>query len=179
CIYDEQQAHIDTVIIAVDGARKGKKFPHARAGYGVFFHRDHHSWNESVMLPDSVKTKQQAELHAALGGLQSARRLRLLNTDLCGKWRRPGPMRELSRVVIKTDSAYLVNVMTKRVLKWRLNDYTNCKGLPVGNAPFVRQLEAEVQALHELDVGVKFWRVRREENREADRLANAARVKHS
>lgn len=174
CIYDEQQAHIDTVIIAVDGACKRKRTPHAKAGYGVFFHRDNHSWNESVMLPDSVKTNQQAELHAALGGLQSARRLRLLNTDLCGKWRRPGPMRELSRVVIKTNSAYLVKAMTKRVLKLRRNDYTNSKGLPVTNAALFSQLEAEVEALHKLDVGVKFWHVGREENQEAKLLAKAA-----
>ncbi|KAI7283859.1 hypothetical protein KC345_g2688 [Hortaea werneckii] len=173
-IYDKPQAHLDTVIIAVDGACRGNGTPDAEASYGVFFHRDNQSWNESVVLPDNFKTNQQAELRAALEGLRSAYNLRLLNTDLCGRARRPGPMRKLSRAVIKTDSAYLVNAMTKYVLKWRLNDYTNCKGCPVINASLFRQLEAEVQALHKLDVGVKFWHVLREENQEADRLANAA-----
>ncbi|KAI7369682.1 hypothetical protein KC354_g1751 [Hortaea werneckii] len=151
-VYDKPQAHLDTVVIAVDGACRVMALP----------------------LPDSVKTNQQAELRAALEGLRSAKNLRLLNTDLCGKARRPGPMRELSCVVIKTDSAYLVNAMAKYVFKWRLNDYTNCKGRPVTNAALFRQLEAEVQALHKLNVGVQFWHVCREENQEADSLANAA-----
>ncbi|KAI7231533.1 hypothetical protein KC330_g6377 [Hortaea werneckii] len=173
-IYGKPQAHLDTVIIAVDGACRGNGTRDAEASYGVFFHRDNHSWNESFALPDNFKTNQQAELRAALEGLLSAKNLRLLNTNLCGKARRPGPMRELSHVVIKTDSAYLFNAMTKWVFKWRNNDYINCRGRPVTNASLFKQLEAEIQALHKLNVGVQFWHVRREENREADALANAA-----
>ncbi|KAI6915048.1 hypothetical protein KC318_g124 [Hortaea werneckii] len=172
--YDEPEAHIDTVIIAVDGACRDNGKPYAKAGYGVFFHRDNHSWNECKILFNAAKTSQKAELTAGLIGLRRAKRLTLLNTDHCGKTRRPGPMRKLRRVIIKADSAYLVNAMTKWVFKWRNNNYTSCRGRPVRNASLFRKLDAEVQELAELNVYVQFLHVRREQNREADLLANAA-----
>ncbi|KAI7348036.1 hypothetical protein KC320_g6861 [Hortaea werneckii] len=172
--YDEPVAHIDTVIIAVDGACRDNGKPYAKAGYGVFFHRDNHPWNECKKLANAVNTSQQAELAAGLIGLRRAKRLTLLNTDRCDRPRRPGPMRKLRRVIIKADSAYLVNAMTKWVFKWRNNNYTNCRGRPVKNAALFRKLDAELQELAELGVHVQFLHVRREQNREADLLANAA-----
>lgn len=173
-VFTKPQAHIDIVVIAVDGACRNNGKPHAKASYGVFFHCNNYGWNQQKTLSDDVKTNQQAELRAGLAGLQSAKKLRLLNTELCGKPRPQGPMRKLSRVVIKTDSAYLVNAMTNWVFKWRNNDYTNSHGRPVTNASLFRQLEAELKELFDLNVHVQFWHVRREQNREADLLANAA-----
>ncbi|KAI6790581.1 hypothetical protein KC363_g5870 [Hortaea werneckii] len=126
------------------------------------------------MLSNAVKTSQQAELTAGLIGLRRAKRLTLLNTDRCGKTRRPGPMRKLRHVIIKADSAYLVNAMTKWVFKWRNNNYNNCRGRPVRNASLFEKLDAELEELAELNIYVQFLHVRREQNREADLLANAA-----
>lgn len=64
--------------------------------------------------------------------------------------------------------------MTDWIKKWRENDYTNCRGLPVTNADMFRHLNETVNDLNDMDVEVQFWHVRREENREADWLANAA-----
>ncbi|KAI7384947.1 hypothetical protein KC336_g18092 [Hortaea werneckii] len=159
-VFDEPQAHIDIVVIAVDGACRDNGKPHAKASYGVFFHRDNHAWNKLETLFNDFKTNQQAELRAGLAGLQSAKKLRLLNTELCGKSRPQGPIRKLSRVIIKTDSAYLVNALTDWVFKWRENDYTNSRGRPVTNAGLFRQLDAELKELADLDVHVQFWHVR-------------------
>jgi ribonuclease HI len=77
-------------------------------------------------------------------------------------------------VVIKADSEYLVKSMTDWVEKWRDNGYENCRGLPVTNADMFRHIDAAIFELNRLGVEVQFWHVRREENREADCLANAA-----
>jgi len=174
CPHDDDDAHIDTVVIAVDGACRNNGKPSAEASYGVFFHRDNHQWNECAVLPDDFTTNQQAELAAGLNALRLAKRLRWLNTDECGRPRRQGPMRRLSRVLITSDSSYLVNAMTDWIYKWRQNGYLNSRDQPVTNAGLFQQLEAEVQELNDLDVEVQFWHVPRAENVMANMLASAA-----
>lgn len=174
--YDEYDAHIDTVVIAVDGACRGNGRPDAECGIGIFFHHNNWDWNRAETLSKDFRTNQQAELAAGLEALRSAMRIRRHNKDIVGyhEYRRRGPTWRLRRVVIKADSAYLVNAMTDWIFKWKDNGYINSRGLPVTNAGLFRQLEDEVQALNAMDVEGQFWRRLRGENADADRLANAA-----
>jgi len=41
--------------------------------------------------------------------------------------------KRIKEVVIKTDSAYLVNSMVNYIVKWQRNGYINAKGNPVAN----------------------------------------------
>jgi len=76
---------------------------------------------------------------------------------------------------MKSGSAYLVNSMVMHVEKWRLNGYTYARGLLVVNGDILRGLDECVVSL-----GVRFWHVPRSQNKQADKLANAAldRVVH-
>jgi ribonuclease HI len=171
----ERDAHNDAIIIAVDGACRGNGRPWARSGAGVFFHRDNWRWNKAVVLEDEYNTSQRAELFACSLALRLAATLRRGNPVGRHKLRVcAGPSRRLRRVVIKADSEYLVKSMTDWVEKWRDNGYENCRGLPVTNADMFRHIDAAIFELNRLGVEVQFWHVRREENREADCLANAA-----
>jgi ribonuclease HI len=109
------EPHVDTVVIAVDGACRNNGYPYARAGAGVFFHRANRQWNEAVLLSNEFNTSQRAELFACIMPVRSAKRLRMLNPsyDAGNRPRRLGPMRDLRRVVIKADSEYLVKGMTE------------------------------------------------------------------
>lgn len=82
--------------------------------------------------------------------------------------------RHLCEVVIKTDSAYLVNSMTSYVIKWRNNNYTNARGRPVANQDLFRELDAICNRLADIRVQARFWLVPRSQNMQADKLANAA-----
>lgn len=173
---NKSDAHIDSVVIAVDGACRNNGRADAEASAGIFFHRDNHQWNEAIVLSDEFRTNQQAELFAGLKALQIAGRLRELNPSRSGRnvYRRKGPMRRLRRVVIKSDSSYLVNAMTDWINKWKQNGFRNCRGLPVTNAGLFRQIDEEIETLNGMDVEVQFWHVLRGQNEMADCLANAA-----
>lgn len=99
--------------VFVDGActannAKGSKDASLRhAAYGVFV-ADGHPWNTGRALPrDGKNTNQVAEICALRCALQLAMR-----AAECGELRAP-------RVVVKTDSMYVVNVFTKWAANWR------------------------------------------------------------
>jgi ribonuclease HI len=60
------------------------------------------------------------------------------------------------------------------VFKWKKNGYRNASGLLVTNKKEFQDLDVLVRYFNKLDVGVLFWHVPRERNREADKLANMA-----
>ena len=168
--------HPDSVVIAVDGACRGNGTPNARAAAGIFFHQANHQWNEALLLPAAYNTCQRAELYAALRALTAAGNLRMLNLQMSGrrKYRRPGPMRRLRRVIIEADSEYLVKGMTVWMANWKCNGYRNANGGRVENEDLFRLLDEQVNKLVAMGVEVQFWHVPRELNTAADRSANAA-----
>jgi ribonuclease HI len=65
--------------------------------------------------------------------------------------------------------------MVEYVEKWRLNNYTSSRGRPVVNADLLRGLDGCLTWLEEeKGVDMRFWHVPREQNMQADKLANAA-----
>ncbi|KAI0809883.1 ribonuclease H-like domain-containing protein [Xylaria sp. FL0064] len=76
-------------------------------------------------------------------------------------------------LVIKSDSAYLVNGMTAHIEKWRQNGWCTAKGTEVKNKDLWMELEDLVELLYkETGVAIDFWQVPRNQNTEADSLAN-------
>jgi len=122
--------------------------------------------------PGYAHTSQRAELHAALGALFAAKKYATKG----GQWpctiehcRSPCRVRH---VVIKSDSAYLVNSMTSSIEKWKNNGWQTAKKTPVKNRDLWEEMIERVLELEDLGTTVDFWRVPREMNEEADELAN-------
>jgi ribonuclease HI len=169
---------MDGIIIAVDGACRDNGRPNARAAYGVYFNTDSKfnraayvvyfntdsKFNKAGLLDERPMTNQRAEITAAIEACKLCHQL--LNT--------PDLLQEIKQIVIKSDSAYLVNSMVTHVEKWRLNNYTSSRGRPVVNGDLLRSLDQCVVSLEEEGVNVCFWHVPRTQNQQADKLANAA-----
>lgn len=77
-------------------------------------------------------------------------------------------------LVVKSDSAYLVNSMTEYIDRWRKNGYKNVKGTAVANADLFMKIDKQINFLNDLITTVSFWHVPRMRNREADSLAKDA-----
>lgn len=168
----EAIAHNGAIIIAVDGACRGNGTPNARAATGVFFHPNNHGNQASLLQGTQPQTNQRAELTAALSALKIATRIRARNFK---KYHAPrGPYRKLRRVVIKTDSSYLVKGITNYIYDWRLNGFTNIHGRPVKNKYLFLQIDRAITVLNRMQTAVQFWYVPRGQNQDADRLANEA-----
>ncbi|KAI0125142.1 ribonuclease H-like domain-containing protein [Xylariales sp. AK1849] len=111
-------------------------------------------------------TSQRAELWAAIHALRVVQRL-------AGKWPdiSDGGY-QLDKVVVKADSEYVIKGMTQWIFKWMGNGWTNARGRPLVNRDLFQKLVQQVRTLRGLGVYVQFWHVPREDNKEADDLAN-------
>jgi ribonuclease HI len=156
-------AHVDCIIIAVDGACRNNGTLEAKAAAGVFV-GDESTFNDSFILTGSNTTNQTAELRAGIRGLEQA--LAIRSQGVRGEI--------LQQVVVKADSEYLVNGMTSWVFKWESNGYRTSRGTPVSNASLFRKLQDLTKELNALNVEVLFWHVPRERNKQADMWANLA-----
>jgi len=170
--YDEESDHYcfsadnnttyfpSTLIAFIDGAciRNGDD-DQALAGYGVYFGpRSRH--NQSAPLsPTERHTSQRAELHAALGALDTIRQIRGFRNG------------QLDHVVLVTDSAYVTRSMSEFITEWRRNGYRTYFGDRIRNRDIIQALDEEIKAFNEGGISVQFWQIPREWNQRADRLA--------
>jgi len=111
-----------SVIVYTDGAciNNGKK--NAKAGYGVFF-GDMDSRNKSVPITEGKITNQVAELSAIIDAVE---------TILLGN---ANP-----NIIIKTDSRYCIDCVTKWCCKWEKNGWKNSSGKTIENYELVIKL---------------------------------------
>ncbi|KAK7969948.1 ribonuclease H-like domain-containing protein [Apiospora saccharicola] len=77
----------------------------------------------------------------------------------------------VKHVVLKTDSAYLVNGITRNINKWQDDGWTTASNTAVKNQDLWKWLMELIDQYDNMDVGVDFWLVPRQYNSEADRLA--------
>lgn len=107
------------------------------------------------------QTNQRAEIRAAVRALQVAREA--LKDDF-----------KTNRIVLLSDSTYVVRGITEWVYKWQENGWMDVNGRPLVNAFDFQELDALIAALEEDGINVEFWGVGREDNVQADELAKNA-----
>jgi ribonuclease HI len=157
--------HGGAVIIATDGACRNNGRSNAASGCGVFFGM-YSAHNIAFQPEDARPTNQRAELQTAISALSKVRHM-AANGELKNEgW--------INEIIIKTDSAFVVNSMTDWILKWRDNGHLSGKGVPVVNQELIQRLDFLCNQINDLNFRARFWNVRRENNMQADRLANAA-----
>ncbi|KAL3684952.1 hypothetical protein R1sor_002974 [Riccia sorocarpa] len=146
------------LVVAIDGACRGNGTPNATAAYGVYF--GHGScYNRCGLLPWNERhTSQNAEIYAA----QIAFDFITENFSCKG-------------ITIITDSSYLVKAMTEYIYKWVRNGFISSgTNRRIVNAGALENLHETIVDMEVEGVDVRFWHVRREDNEDADALANAA-----
>ena len=144
----------------IDGACRGNGYDGAVGGAGLYipqFDRHEYQSIDSYENP----TSQRAELTALIMALEAAiERRGELYTD---------PWFSLN---IKTDSKYVIGCLTDWLAKWKNNGWLNARGCPVSNQDLIKRAAELQEDIEEEGGEVVFQHIRREENHEADRLAN-------
>lgn len=183
CSCGRYACHLDSLIVAVDGACRGNGVNATRSAAGVYYGpSDHGNLNFAFEVPaanqEPKHTSQRAELWAAIAALMNAQYF----TRQGGQWpcddepHADGHGAEPCRVrhlIIKSDSAYLVNGMTGTLARWATNGWLTARRTRVKNVDLWEQLLALVTEYEEdLEASVDFWLVPRAENADADRLAD-------
>ena len=163
-VYDPQLQILtdgEAVVIFVDGACRGNGTDNVRASIGVYA-GPNHPINMGRMLTDEARlgsrrdklTNQVAELQAAIQGVTRGIEL----TRKVGR----------QRLVVASDSAYVCEGITTWIYKWRQGNYVG-----IHNRRLFKILDELVEqaGVDNPKVVVQFWKIDREENREADELA--------
>lgn len=92
-------------------------------GLGIYFGPDN-PYNRRYSVRHGRITNQRAELLAATEALRTFDAIWRYNGDL---------PTEPRRIVIKTDSAYMVGCMTDWICNWKRNGYVNYNGIGVAS----------------------------------------------
>lgn len=90
---------------------------------------------------------------------------------------------EIQQIIVKTDSSYVSETLSRHVWRWwwdpRAQVYLNARGQPRKNSHLIHGIKRWLYDDPNQNFRVKFWRVRREQNADADRLANIALNEYS
>lgn len=135
---------VHSIVVAVDGTCRNNGRPNARAALGVFFRQDP-QWNKSETLPAADATSQRAELCAALRALQTVRDVVAHERDSS-----TAPEFRLRRVILKSDSTYLVSAITEWIFGWFRNGFTTARRLHVLNQDLLKRLAGCIQYLEDI-----------------------------
>ncbi|ROW13750.1 hypothetical protein VPNG_03498 [Cytospora leucostoma] len=161
------------MVVAVDGACPYNGTDEAiMSACGVYLGPGADNWSWRVVEKEGQRhTSSRAELHAAIGGLLAV--LPFIGgggqVD-CSGCETPCRARH---VVIKSDSAYLVNSVTLYIDKWMTNGWRTAQRKPVRNRDLWEELIRLIHLIEDdLEAKVDFWHVPRGENQQADQLAN-------
>lgn len=141
----------EEVLIYTDGACKGNPGP---GGWGVWLRSGDHA--KELCGGDPHTTNQRMELTAALEALRALKRP--------------------CKVVLYTDSRYVLDGITKWILGWKQNGWKNSKKEPVKNDDLWRALD-DAAAPHEIDWRWVKGHAGDEGNERADELANEGVLK--
>ena len=162
------------MIIAIDGACPGNGSDQAaKSACGIHFGDGARNYALRVREKSGyTHTSQRAELHAAIAALDLATVYAINGGQSdCDLNQCPTPCRVVN-LVIKSDSAYLVNSMTRDIHKWRTNGWMTAKKTAVKNKDLFVQIWNQVDKLEKMLTAVDFWLVPRDLNADADELAN-------
>jgi ribonuclease HI len=153
-----------SLVLSVDGGSRGnnRSDSKSRAAWGVYFGPECRRNQHGLLEQEAPQTSSRAELEAvrkALGIIQNMR----AGGELDG-WR---------EIIIKLDSDYVARALGEWIWSWERNGFVTRKGTAVEHGDVIREMNETLKSL-EKDMAVRFWRVGREWNQEADALVNQA-----
>ncbi|TAQ90837.1 hypothetical protein B7494_g833 [Chlorociboria aeruginascens] len=152
-----------SLVLKIDGACPGNGTSAARSAYGIYFGRDSYLNTFGIVpVTEDIRrpTNNSAELYAVIQALKLVSRLCIT--------------RDIATVVVITDSTYVVDGISDWIVDWLANGFKDSKKQRVKNAALFKTLHDRILFLATIRVDVKFWRLPREQNKEANALANRA-----
>lgn len=138
---DEHSFTIKSIFVSFDGACSSNGRPDAEQAIGVSF-GEGHEMNVSKKILFDESTNQVAELLACLMALDKTEEYR----DSHSTFR---------RVILKSDSAYVVRGITEWLPKWKSNGWIHSQGKPVANRDLWQRTDRMIRGI-QADLGIKF-----------------------
>ncbi|KAL7904016.1 hypothetical protein GGI35DRAFT_464305 [Trichoderma velutinum] len=177
-----------SLVVFIDGACPANGPAALQASIGVYFGPKSPK-NISRLINTIRPTNQLAEITAALEAMRQVRsiivpeRRALLKSSLPRNNRHALRDPNHFRLILATDSSYLVDCMCEFMPQWAFDEtervYCNRRGDVIKNSEGFKMLYEETELLSAVGVQVQWYYIPRGHNCEADALANAALRKRS
>ncbi|CAG8928512.1 unnamed protein product [Penicillium salamii] len=154
-------------LVYTDGACKDSDTENPRGGIAFVYRETEPDVTGSAGFPlekegptgqRHFQTSNRAQLRAVLAALRFRR------------WNAEG----FKRMIIATDSEYVVKGMTEWTRGWVRKGWKTSNRQPVMNRDLWECILGEIERLDGLGLTVQFWWIAKEDNEEADRVAKAA-----
>lgn len=153
-----------SVVVSIDGACRNNGKPTARASWGVYFGPGSRFNSSGRLSPDLAQTSSRAEIEALSRAVDAIREVSRQSMTL-------------QDIKIRCDSEYLCKAMSMWMEGWVANDGRRSNGRAVAHFDKLQEIQEKIDDMTYGDDGglsFQFWHVPREENEEADGLANSA-----
>ncbi|ROW07415.1 hypothetical protein VMCG_03838 [Cytospora schulzeri] len=153
-----------TVVVSIDGACRNNGKSKARASWGVYFGPGSRYNSSGLLSPELPQTNSRAEIEALSRAIDTIREVSYQDMAL-------------QDIKIRCDSGYLCQAMSRWMEEWIENNGVRSNGRAVAHFDKLREIYGKIDDMTYGDEGglhLQFWNVPREENREADELANSA-----
>jgi ribonuclease HI len=169
-----------SLVVWTDGACLLNGQPNSRAGIGCYFGPgSSYNMSEEYLPVTGTLSSQKAELEAVARAIETVRsRVIPARRALCETaGGSPSTIRDTThlRLIIATDSSYIVECMCEHYPKWTEDKATgelkNKGGSAIKNSAGFLKIMKEVEAASMVGLQVAWYHVRREENTHADRLS--------
>lgn len=130
-------------VVAVDGACPGNGPSNSIASNGIYF-SPNSPFNDYGHLPvGTPQTNQHAEIYAATKAMKKVTEFvasdKAKNLHLVAD----------HKLIVMTDSAYLVNSINKHIFTWVNNGFHNSRGIPVGKRQAFETLHSLIKVIEE------------------------------
>ncbi|KAK2630307.1 hypothetical protein QTJ16_001127 [Diplocarpon rosae] len=172
-----------SLLVFTDGACSNNGNEGARGGLGVFFGPGSRFNLSERVATSGVPTNQKAELEAVARALEAVRNTviphrprTVINSESSYDYRAVCDMTHM-RLIIATDSSYVVECLCKHMTDWSKNKQgalVSKQGQLVENSQAFLRLQNGVEELSMVGVQVANYHVGRVENKEADGRAKAS-----
>jgi ribonuclease HI len=153
-----------SVVIAVDGAARGnnRADSSSRAAWGVYWGLNCLSNRCGLVPSDEPQRSNRAELEAVHQAILSVQ-VRRDEGELDG-WR---------EIIIKLDSDYVKKTFDEYIWNYEKNGWRKSDGGAIKHLALIQDIRAMICEMERYGA-VRFWRVDRKWNEDADELANMA-----
>ena len=153
-----------TVVVSIDGACRDNGKPTARASWAVYFGPGSRYNSSGWLSPDLPQTSSRAEIEALSKAVDAIREVSRQSMAL-------------QDIKIRCDSESLCKAMSMWMEGWVENNGMRSNGRAVAHFDKLLEVQEKIDDMTYGDDGglhFQFWHVPREENQEADGLANSA-----
>ncbi|TGO66715.1 hypothetical protein BOTNAR_0055g00010 [Botryotinia narcissicola] len=169
---NEMAGDKNSLVVAVDGAcSQDGNGSGSKSSYGIFFGE-----NSSFNTYDAIEGfdgEQQSKDYARLVAVDRALDF-IKNSSVLENWRSNGEREGAFTIIIMTDSKHVYDIFTQSIWSWRKDGFENLESKQVVNGELIDNIDKAILDLAEDKVLVRFWSVPREDNTEAEELANRA-----